>query len=104
MMKFWSQQAVLTDSSAHIALGRFEAMFDHSVLGAIAAAPGDNPCSAKAAASVVDAGSLSERPEDGSKSSYLTYSEVRAVVNRASFFAQDCGHFLNTSIYITFKD
>lgn len=103
MMTLWSTNAALTASGAYTVLGLFEAMMSDGF---------DEACSSGSKAlvredtqnvpSIVQASSAFESL-DRSLSPYLTATETREIANRASFFAQDNGEYLNTSISLLLR-
>jgi DNA polymerase-3 subunit gamma/tau len=103
MMKFWSRHALLTDNSAYLTLGLFEAMVDDGFRKPSLSDQKNNPRPERAGTNIVEPTKQIAVPTVGSRSSYLSLSEAREIVNVASFFAQDSGTYLNALIMLVFK-
>jgi len=101
MMKFWSQHPQSSESAAYLTLGLFEALINDGLSAVHDLGRIDRSERRDVDAAVNDAtGREPKAPETTSRSMYLERSDVRDIVNKASFFAQDTGKYLNTTARI----
>lgn len=103
MMKFWSQHTSLIDSNVHLALALFEGMLNEGAVNLAKSLPKPEHGVVGLSMPTEVGRSKGERSESLLCSEYLSADEVRELVNRASFFAQEYGRYLNTTVTLSFE-
>lgn len=101
-LAFWSTNTTGNESSAHTVLALFEAMIGNEIQRIASHSPNDKSAE-KPSEQLFPSGSESSECLDRISTQFLTTGEVREIVNRASFFAQEYGEYFNSSISIITK-